>query len=128
MIRDLGHVVAREKAEIGLFVTLCPPTRPMREEAATAGFYAPIFVGAKFPKVQILTVEGLLEGTEQPLYPSLARGGIQPKKLEGQAAKQLSLLLPYDGGKTDGQIESEVTPLSQVPPPMGNAKFKAAIG
>ena len=30
MIRDLGHVVEREKAAMGLFVTLTPPTQPMR--------------------------------------------------------------------------------------------------
>jgi len=101
MIRDLGHVVTRENAAIGLFVTLTPPTRPMREEAAKAGFYAPPFVGAKFPKIQILTIEGLLKQTEQPSYPSLARGGIKPKNLKGQAGKQMSFLLPYEGKKTD---------------------------
>ncbi len=33
MVRDLAHVVEREKAEIGLFVTLTDATRPMCEEA-----------------------------------------------------------------------------------------------
>ncbi|EQD49187.1 DNA methyltransferase, partial [mine drainage metagenome] len=33
MVRDLAHVVAREKAEIGLFVTLADPSKPMLIEA-----------------------------------------------------------------------------------------------
>ncbi len=62
MIRDLAHVVDREKASIGIFITMVDPTRPMKEEAIKAGYYeSPI--GANFPKVQILTIKGLLEGT-----------------------------------------------------------------
>lgn len=79
MIRDLGHVIEREKASIGLFVTLTKPTRPMREEAVTAGYYASP-VGASFPKIQILTVEGLMAGTERPRYPDLTQGGLMSRK------------------------------------------------
>jgi hypothetical protein len=39
MVRDLAHVVAREKAEIGLFVTLAEPSKPMETEAVEEGFY-----------------------------------------------------------------------------------------
>ena len=66
--------VEREKAQLGLFVTLVPPTQPMVSEAASAGFYESPAHGA-FPKIQILTIEGLLDGREQPRYPDLARGG-----------------------------------------------------
>lgn len=111
MIRDLGHVVAREKAEIGFFITLAPPTRPMKEEAAKAGFYSPPFIGAKFPRIQILTIEGILRGTEQPLYPALERGGLQAKRSKGEAGKQLPLLLPYEGKKaTDNMISETARP------------------
>jgi site-specific DNA-methyltransferase (adenine-specific) len=79
MIRDLGHVIDREKASIGLFVTLVDPTRPMKEEAVKAGYYtAP--GGVNFPKIQILTIKGLLEENEQPKYPDLMRGGLMFKK------------------------------------------------
>jgi hypothetical protein len=79
MIRDLGHVVDREGAAIGLFVTLATPTAPMLTESVKAGYYvSPI--GASFPKIQIVTIEGLLKGTEQPRYPDLARGGLTFKK------------------------------------------------
>ena len=39
MLRDLAHVVEREKAEIGLFVTLTEPTAPMKTEAVKTGYY-----------------------------------------------------------------------------------------
>lgn len=93
MIRDLGHVVEREKAQLGLFVTLAEPTRPMREEATAAGYYESATAGKSFPRIQILTVERLLSGAEQPLYPDLGRGGLTFKKakLEKQAIKQEDL-------------------------------------
>lgn len=81
MIRDLGHVVNREKASIGLFVTLTKPTRPMREEAVKAGYYKSP-AGANFPKIQILTVAGLLAGIERPQYFDLMQGGLMSRKPE----------------------------------------------
>lgn len=79
MIRDLGHVVDREKAAMGFLVTLSSPTRPMKEEAVKAGYYSSP-TGADFPKIQILTIDGLLNKTEQPRYPDLMRGGLMFKK------------------------------------------------
>jgi adenine specific DNA methylase Mod len=81
MIRDLAHVVKREKAEIGLFVTLAEPSDPMKKEATKEGFYTSPQV-ANFPRLQILTIEGLLEGREQARYPDLARGGHTFKKAQ----------------------------------------------
>jgi site-specific DNA-methyltransferase (adenine-specific) len=52
MIRDLGHVVEREKAKIGIFITLTEPTKPMQTEAVKAGFYETPY--GKYPKIQIL--------------------------------------------------------------------------
>lgn len=73
MIRDLKAVVEREKAQIGLFVTLAPPTKPMTTEAVAAGFYHSTHFG-DFPKIQILTIEGLLNGSERPRYPDMSGG------------------------------------------------------
>lgn len=88
MVRDLGHVVQREKAAIGLFVTLTPPTKPMQKEAAAAGFYdSPSFPGQEYPKLQILTIEGLLSGQERPRYPDMAMGGHTFKKATKEKAK-----------------------------------------
>ena len=49
----------REKAALGLFLTLNPPTREMEREAASAGFYET--GGMKFPRLQILTAAEILD-------------------------------------------------------------------
>jgi len=61
-IRDLGHVVEREKAAIGVYITLEPPTKPMITEAVSAGFYHSDFFNKDYPRIQILTVEDILAG------------------------------------------------------------------
>jgi len=72
MIRDLKGVMDREKAEIGLFVTLAEPSKPMIKEAASAGLYHPaLFPKMAFPRIQILTIEELLNGTKRPEYHSM---------------------------------------------------------
>ena len=38
-VRDLRGVIEREKAEIGVLISMQPPTQPMLKEAAEAGFY-----------------------------------------------------------------------------------------
>jgi site-specific DNA-methyltransferase (adenine-specific) len=60
MVRDLAHVVDREKAKIGVFITLVEPTKPMLTEAIKTGFYETQF--KKYTKVQILTIEELFHG------------------------------------------------------------------
>jgi site-specific DNA-methyltransferase (adenine-specific) len=66
MVRDLGHVVDRERAKVGVFVTLAEPTAPMRTEAVKAGFYRTDY--GEFPKLQILTIRELFDG-RKPAIP-----------------------------------------------------------
>lgn len=62
-IRDLRGVLDREEADLGALITLKPPTKPMLGEAADAGFYHPPHDPEKrYPRIQILTIEDLLEG------------------------------------------------------------------
>ena len=61
-IRDLVGTIEREKAAIGVYVTLEPPTKPMITEAVSAGFYHSEFFGKDYPRIQILTVEDILAG------------------------------------------------------------------
>jgi len=68
-VRDLVGVLDREKAVIGVFITLQPPTRDMLKEAVAAGFYKSQW--GNFPRLQILTVEDLLAGKETALYPRM---------------------------------------------------------
>ena len=72
-IATLKGDMEREKAEIGLFITLEKPTRPMEAEAASAGFYTPEhYPDSRYPRVQILTVEELLTGARRAEYPRVA--------------------------------------------------------
>lgn len=59
-VRDLRGVREREKAEIGVLLSFESPTKPMRTEAASAGFYTSPW--GKHPRIQLLTVAELLEG------------------------------------------------------------------
>ncbi|MCK4504613.1 MAG: restriction endonuclease [Candidatus Aegiribacteria sp.] len=88
MIADLKNTVEREKAQIGLFVTLTPPTKPMVKEACSAGFYeSPHFSHIRFPKIQILTIEGLLDEIEYAKYPDLSQGAWTFKKAQLEEMK-----------------------------------------
>ena len=61
-VRDLVGVLDREKAQIGVLLSLHEPTRDMRKEAATAGFYRSPYTDRNHPRVQLLTIKELLEG------------------------------------------------------------------
>ncbi len=71
-IATLKGDMEREKAEIGVFITLRPPTEPMIQEALSAGLYSPNSLpDDDYPRVQILTIEQLLDGAEAD-YPRFA--------------------------------------------------------
>ena len=90
-VRALNHVREREGAEIGLFVSLEEPTRGMIADAASAGFYTD-GSGRKFPRVQLLTIEGLLSGKQRAEHPDHAPD-LNFKKARAEAnAAQKSLL------------------------------------
>lgn len=73
MIRDLRGTLEREKAAMGLLITLKPPTSGMKQEAREAGTYEPegldALLGAEIPRIQIASVEDLLAG-RVPLFPT----------------------------------------------------------
>ncbi|MBL8514272.1 MAG: restriction endonuclease [Betaproteobacteria bacterium] len=85
MVRDLKGTVEREKAAIGLFVTLTAPTKPMLTEAASSGHYESPHHGG-FPRIQILTIEGLLAG-EKPRWPDLSGGQQTFKQAKAETGK-----------------------------------------
>jgi hypothetical protein len=58
--------VNNQKFAGGILITLEKPTKPMREEAADAGRYeSKLWHDKDYPKIQILTIEGLLSGKER---------------------------------------------------------------
>ena len=72
-LRDLRGVIERAGAAIGVLISMEPPTKPMRTEAADAGLYEGPW-GQKYPRLQLLTIEDLLNGRgiEMPDLGSLA--------------------------------------------------------
>ncbi len=89
MVRDLKGVLDREKAEIGLFVTLEEPSGPMRQEAATAGVYQSPLSGRDYPRIQIITIRELLEEHRHPELPVLVLPAYQQaERVEKKAAEQ----------------------------------------
>jgi hypothetical protein len=90
-VRDLRGVVERENAEIGVLITLEKPTRPMLTEATEGAYYdSPTF--GRFPRIQVLTVEELLEGKGIE-YPRAMSATFKkaPKAERGKAPKQTRL-------------------------------------
>ncbi len=84
-IRDLKGTVEREKAALGIFVTLTDPTDPMVKESVTAGFYES--VKGEFAKIQILTIEDLLSGKKRPEHPDMTQGIYNFKKAKKESKK-----------------------------------------
>ena len=68
-IRDLNWTVEREKAAIGVFITLELPTQPMSKEALVAGWYRSELWGRRYRKIQILTIRDLLGGDSVKMPP-----------------------------------------------------------
>jgi site-specific DNA-methyltransferase (adenine-specific) len=90
MIRDVAHVVTREKAQMGIFITLVEPTKPMLTEAVKEGFYETAY--GRFPRLQIVTVADLLEG-KKPAIPLIDRtaSGFKTAAKERDATEQDAL-------------------------------------
>jgi len=102
-VRDLRGVLDREKAEIGVLISMEEPTAPMRKEAASAGFYTSPW--GKHPRLQLLTIDDLLigKGIDRPPAQTSATFKKAPKAKGGGATAQ-----PLDFSvDTDGDGESE---------------------
>jgi site-specific DNA-methyltransferase (adenine-specific) len=68
-VRDLKGVLEREKAAIGVLISMQEATAPMKTDAVTAGFYESALWGQKYPKVQLVTVAELLAGKKVEMPP-----------------------------------------------------------
>ena len=84
-IRDLKGVMERDKAAIGLFVTLEKPSKPMLKEAADAGEFK-AGSGKTYPRIQVLTIEDLFSG-KRAQVPDMAMGALTFKKAVKHTSK-----------------------------------------
>ena len=89
LIRDLVGTVEREKAAMGLFITLEEPTSAMRTEAVSAGFYHSDLWQTDYPKIQIRTVGDLLEGRafEIPRSPQTYQPAQRVQRARGEQGR-----------------------------------------
>ena len=92
-IRDLKGVLEREKAEIGVYICLEEATKPMRAEAAEAGFYHSDTWNRDYPKVQILTIAELLDGKQIDMPPiqQVSQTFKRAKREKAKPADQLGI-------------------------------------
>jgi DNA modification methylase len=92
-VRDLCGVVNREKAAIGVLISMEDPTGPMKTEAVTAGFFLSPTWG-QFPKIQLLTVADLLGGRKIEMPPIKQVGATFKKapKAQGKGPEQQELI------------------------------------
>jgi len=87
-IRELKDIASRNA--MGIFITLEPPTREMRTEAVSAGYYHSPLWERDYPKIQILTIEELLAGITvdiPPAKPPFPRA----QKISQKQGEQLSM-------------------------------------
>jgi site-specific DNA-methyltransferase (adenine-specific) len=84
-IRDLIGTLNNEHAEIGVLITLDSPTRDMITAASTAGYYKSEFWNKSYARLQILTIEQLLEGATVQMPPETGTFLVAQKvrKMEG---------------------------------------------
>jgi len=84
--------VNNQKAAGGILLTLEKPTKPMRDEAADAGRYqSELWHDKDYPKIQILTIEGLLDHTERVDAPPQANPFAKAQR-EPKPEKQADLI------------------------------------
>lgn len=68
-VRDLRGVLDREKAAIGVLISMQEPTKPMRQEAATCGVYVSETWGKTYSRMQLLTISELSAGKQIDMPP-----------------------------------------------------------
>lgn len=84
--------VNNQKFAGGILLTLEKPTKPMREEAADAGRYtSKLWHDKDYPRIQILTIEGLLTGQERVEAPPQANPFAKAQR-EAKPEKQQEML------------------------------------
>ena len=92
---DVARLVGdanNQKAAGGILLTLEKPSKPMRNEAAEAGRYqSKVWHQKDYPKIQLLTVEGLLAKTERVEAPPQMNPFARARR-EGKAEKQTPLI------------------------------------
>jgi site-specific DNA-methyltransferase (adenine-specific) len=118
-LRDFRGVLEREGADAGLFICLRRPTRDMRQNAASAGFFS--IGSSQYPRLQVVSIQEWFEDGARPVLPTmahLARRSGSPDKPARQGRRpdprQAELLLPIGDIASSGS-KTHVNPRLLVP-------------
>jgi site-specific DNA-methyltransferase (adenine-specific) len=87
-VRDLRGAVEREEAAIGVFITLEEPSKDMITEAVSSGYYRSALWQQDYPRIQILTIEELLDDKTIDMPKSVPGQFKQAEKIKKQEGKQ----------------------------------------
>lgn len=90
-VRDLRGVLDREESALGVFITLETPSKDMLTEAVSSGYYHSNLWDKDYPRIQILTIEELLNGKAIDM----------PKSVPGQTFKQAGKVKKKDATQSD---------------------------
>ena len=90
-IATLRGDMEREQAAVGIFLTLEPPTTPMKNEAAAAGQIEAEWYGRHYPRIQIITVEEILHDKQPDLPPTVSGPFKEAQRVRGKHGKQEEL-------------------------------------
>ncbi len=107
MVRDLGHVVSRENAQIGVLISMEEPTKPMVTEAAGAGFYHSPGWNTDYPRLQLLTIADLLSGKKVDMPPIGQVNATFKKAPRARAAAVSTVPMPLDARDEEDSEEAE---------------------
>ena len=64
-IRDLQGTITLEKAELGIFITLKPPTKEMIKTAKEAGIYKSRYMSQPVDRIMIVTIQEIIEAQKR---------------------------------------------------------------
>ncbi len=78
----------KHKCELGIFLTICPPTKPMLETIAKSGFINT--PGFKYPVLQAAMLEDYFKGDRLKLPQTNIT--FESAKLKGKSMKQMNLI------------------------------------
>ena len=91
-VRDFAHVIDRENATLGFFITLEPPSKPMQLAADALGFYTTPLGNRKIARFQIRTVEHLLGGVSFDIPQTAEFTGVKTAENIEPGDEQIGLL------------------------------------
>jgi site-specific DNA-methyltransferase (adenine-specific) len=88
-IRELKGIADRNA--MGIFITLALPTREMQKETVAAGYYHSPLYNRDYPKIQILTIEELLQGKKVDMPPTSIEFFPKAPRISKKEGEQIAL-------------------------------------